>query len=144
VAEENVGIWRYGADPTDGTDPATDRVLVDSTDLTGHLVKDVEGVAIAYDVAGSDYLFASSQGNSTYTVYRRGEDGAFAFFQSFKVDAAESGIDGTQETDGIDVTSASLGPDFPGGLFVAQDGVNGAENQNYKLVPLGSVLPDAP
>ena len=144
VAEENVGIWRYGADPSDGTDPVTDRLLVDSTDLTGHLAKDVEGLAIAYDVAGRDYLFASSQGNSTYTVYRRGEDGSFRFFRSVKVEAAESGIDGTQETDGIDVTSASLGPDFPGGLFVAQDGVNGAENQNYKLVPLESVLFDAP
>jgi len=40
-----------------------------------------------------------------------------------------------EQTDGIDVTSASLGPAFPHGLFVAQDGVNEGGNQNFKLVP---------
>ena len=40
------------------------------------------------------------------------------------------------------MTTASLGPDFPGGLFVAQDGVNGDQNENHKLVPLASLLSD--
>ncbi|MDD9962960.1 MAG: phytase, partial [Gammaproteobacteria bacterium] len=45
--------------------------------------------------------------------------------------------DGVSETDGIDVTSANLGPDFAHGLFIAQDGRNitPAERQNFKLVP---------
>ena len=35
------------------------------------------------------------------------------------------------------MTSAALGPAFPKGLFVAQDGSNTkpSANQNYKLVP---------
>ena len=46
-----------------------------------------------------------------------------------------NGIDGTQDTDGIDVTTADLGAPFADGLFVAQDGENDGANQNYKLVP---------
>jgi 3-phytase len=40
------------------------------------------------------------------------------------------------ETDGLDVTSAPLGPRFPQGLLVAQDGRNLSprERQNYKYV----------
>ena len=40
-------------------------------------------------------------------------------------------------TDGLDVSSAYFGPNFPGGVFVAQDGRNITpdENQNFKLVP---------
>ena len=47
------------------------------------------------------------------------------------------GIDGSSETEGIDVTSANLGDAFPNGLFVAQDGRNISpdERQNFKLVP---------
>jgi len=39
------------------------------------------------------------------------------------------------DTDGIDVTATPLGPRFPRGLFVAQDGRNDGANQNFKLVP---------
>ena len=47
------------------------------------------------------------------------------------------GIDGTTDTDGIDVTSTSLGSAFPHGLFIAQDGKNTSPTppQNFKLVP---------
>jgi 3-phytase len=44
-------------------------------------------------------------------------------------------VDGVQETDGIDVTSANLGAGLEKGLFVAQDGDNPGSNQNFKLVP---------
>jgi 3-phytase len=43
-------------------------------------------------------------------------------------------IDGVTHTDGIDVTSISLGPAYDGGLFVAQDDRNDNGNQNFKLV----------
>ena len=53
--------------------------------------------------------------------------------------------DGVQDTDGLDVVSAPLGPRYPMGLLVVQDGVNlapdGAEaNQNFKLVSWQEVL----
>src|SRR5262249_13638526 len=44
-------------------------------------------------------------------------------------------IDAVSGTDGIDATSASLGPAFPQGMFIAQDGENDGCNQNFKFVP---------
>ncbi len=42
-------------------------------------------------------------------------------------------VDGTSETDGIDILTGDL-PGFAGGLFVAQDGDNSPEAQNFKFV----------
>ena len=54
-------------------------------------------------------------------------------------------VDGVEDTDGLDVVSAPLGPRYPMGLLVVQDGVNlapdGAEaNQNFKLVSWRDVI----
>ncbi|MBP9903434.1 MAG: phytase, partial [Verrucomicrobia bacterium] len=43
-------------------------------------------------------------------------------------------VGATQETDGIAVSGGSFGPDYPDGLFVAQDGDNAPAAQNFKLV----------
>jgi 3-phytase len=129
IGEEDRGIWRYGAEPGAGKK----RRLVDSTGGDGHLDADVEGLTLAYGRNGTGLLIASSQGDSTFAVYRR--QGANAFVRGFKIGTA-SGIDEVKETDGIDATTASLGPRFPRGLFVAQDGRNDSGNQNFKLVPL--------
>jgi 3-phytase len=133
VSEEEVGIWRYGAEPTDGTK----RVMVDSTGSTGHLVADVEGLVIAYGRGGDGFLIASSQGDSSYVLYERG--GSNAFVRRFQI---RDGVrtDGTEDTDGIDVTTADLGSTFSSGLFVAQDGHNDRGNQNYKLVPWDGII----
>ena len=133
VAEENVGIWRYGAEPGDGEA----RTALDATGAQGHLTADVEGLAVYYGNAGSGFLLASSQGSSEYVLYERvtGE-----YVGSFRIVAA-NGIDGTSDTDGIDVTNVPLGTAFPNGLFVAQDGLNSdpGANQNFKLVPWESI-----
>ena len=54
------------------------------------------------------------------------------------------GADGCSDTDGIEAVAADLGPTFPGGLFVCQDGRNtppgSAGRQNFKLVRLDSLL----
>ena len=42
-------------------------------------------------------------------------------------------VGSTEETDGIDVVTGDFGSDFPGGLFVAQDGQNAPSAQNFKL-----------
>lgn len=128
VSEEPTGIWRYGAEPGAGAR----RVLVDSTGGSGHLVSDVEGLTVAYGSSGRGYLIASSQGNSSFVVYRRA--GRNRHVTTFSVGAG-NGIDGIDDTDGIDVTTANLGPPFEEGLFVAQDGENEGGNQNFKLVP---------
>ena len=128
VGEEKRGIWKYGAEPRAGTR----RTLVDSTGRDGHLTADVEGLAIAYGPGGTGVLVASSQGNDTFAVYRRQGDNEFV--RTFRVGGGRR-ADDVQDTDGIDVTTAGLGPRFRAGLFVAQDGRNDGGNQNFKLVP---------
>jgi 3-phytase len=132
VAEEAVGIWKFGAEPETGSDHTQVAKVGD-----GHLFADVEGLAIAYGKDGAGYLIASSQGNHSYVVYRR--EGNNEFVKKFRVSAGD-GVDGCEETDGIDVTTANLGPAFPHGVFVVQDGFNDKGNQNFKLVPLQTIV----
>jgi 3-phytase len=133
LGEEDVGIWKFGAEP----DAGDARTQVDKTGAGGHLTSNVEGLAIAYGRNGAGYLVASSQGNNSYVVYRRG--GNNRYVKTFRI-VDGNGVDGTSDTDGIDVTAAYLGPAFPRGVFVAQDGSNDRGNQNFKLVPWHLVI----
>jgi 3-phytase len=126
VSEEAVGVWKYEAEP----DAGTARVAVD--EVGSNLEADVEGLAIYYRADGDGYLIASSQGSSQYAAYDRGGDNPY--LTSFQIVDSPS-VDGTSDTDGIEVMSAPLGASFPNGLFVAQDGDNDTGNQNFKLVP---------
>lgn len=127
ISEEDRGIWVYGAEP----DAGDGRRLVDSVGKGGHLTADAEGLAIAKHGPGTGYLIASSQGDNSYSLYRR--EGANEFAHSFRI-AGGGGIDGVDDTDGIEVATGSLGPRFPRGVFVVQDGTNDDGNQNFKLV----------
>jgi len=131
IGEEDVALWKYSAEP----DRGEARTMVDNTD-TGNLTDDIEGMSIYYGRDGTGYLIVSSQGADDYAVYERQGDNRF--LGHFYVIADEAtGIDGTSETDGLDVTSANLGPAFPGGALVVQDGrnISPVENQNFKIVP---------
>jgi len=130
IGEENVGIWKYGAEPGDGSA----RTMVDPTGPAGHITADVEGLAIYYTSDGGGYLLASSQGSNQFVIYDRLTN---AHVGTFEIVAGA--IDGVTGTDGIDVTNFSLGPAFPEGLFVAQDGNNSGANQNFKYVPWGAI-----
>ena len=132
IGEEGVGIWKYGAEPEDGSE----RIMVDSTGSTGHLAADVEGLTLYYTREGGGYLIASSQGSDEFVIYRRDGDNKYLF--TFEV-VAGNGIDRVTNTDGIDVTNFNLGPAFPWGLFVVQDGSNDLGNQNFKLIPWQSI-----
>ena len=145
IGEEDVGIWKYGAEPTSPTDGAN-RVLVDGADGDGHLAADVEGLTIYYAWGLEGYLIASSQGEGsaghpltdTFAVYQRGGDNEHVM--NFRVVENEAlGIDAVGNTDGIMVSNAYLGARFPLGVFVAQDGSNSGGNQNFKLVPWESI-----
>ncbi len=133
IGEEAVGIWKYGAEP----DAGESRVQIDKAGPEGHLVADVEGLTIAYGKDGTGYLIVSSQGNNSYVVYRREQNNAYV--KTFSITAGND-IDGTEDTDGIDVTMANLGPAFPMGVFVAQDGFNDKGNQNFKFVPFHLII----
>jgi 3-phytase len=136
VNEEDVGLWRLGAEPDGGNA----MIAVDRVDTNPAIKDDMEGIGL-YDLGGGrGYLIASSQGNNTYAVYRR--EGDQAYLGSFAVVAdARSGIDGVSETDGLEVTSANLGPGFEHGAMIAQDGRNvlPGELQNYKYIPWSSI-----
>jgi 3-phytase len=132
IAEEAIGIWKFSAEPDAGSERTQVAKVGD-----GRLFADVEGLTIAYGKDGAGYLMASSQGDHSYVVYRR--DGNNEFVKKFRVGNGD-GVDGCEETDGIDVTTANLGPAFPQGVFVVQDGFNDKGNQNFKLVPLQSIV----
>ena len=132
VGEEEVGIWKYGAEPIAGAA----RSQVDR--VGGHVVADVEGLTLAYGANGTGYLLASSQGDSAIAVYER--TGGNAFVERFSI-GGNGGIDAVSNTDGIDATSADAGPGFAHGLLVAHDAANsGANASNLKYVPLEQIL----
>jgi 3-phytase len=131
VAEEDVGLWRTGAEP--GTKAAARSIA--TVAANPKLKDDMEGIGL-YDLGGGrGYLVVSSQGNNSYAVFRR--EGDQAYLGSFAVVAdGARGIDGISETDGLEVTSENLGPGFEHGAMIAQDGRNvlPSENQNFKAV----------
>jgi len=137
VAQELVGIWR--AELSDPTGEA--RRQIDSVGGSGHLVEDVEGLTLWRGEAGAGYLIASVQGASTYAVYDRAGENAYrgAFSIAASADAAADGVSGT---DGIDIVSTPLGPEFPVGLMVAQDDENTDPQalQNFKYVSWAEVV----
>ena len=133
LGEETRGIWKFGAEP----DAGEAGELIATVSGSGPLVGQVEGLTLAYGAGGAGFLIASSQGDSSFAVFQR--EGANAYVGSFQI-VPGGGIDGTDETDGIDVSTANLGPSFPAGVLVAQDGENDGAAQNFKLVPLQNVL----
>ena len=98
------------------------------------LVADVEGMSLYLD--GDDgYLVVSSQGNYSYAVY--GRQPPYRYRGSFVIGNNPSdNIDGSQETDGLDVSSMIRTQSFPEGLLVVQDGINTQPRraQNFKYI----------
>jgi 3-phytase len=136
VAEEDVALWKLDAEPSSKTAPKAVARVADNPALKD----DLEGVGIYAQAGGKGYLVLSSQGNNSYALFRREGDNAYVGSFAVIADGA-TGIDGISETDGLEVTSASLGAGLEGGAFVAQDGrnVSPPENQNFKLVPWSAI-----
>ncbi|MGL1958303.1 MAG: phytase [Colwellia sp.] len=130
--EEEVGLWSLDlnnqkAKPT--------RIEVDS-DI---LVADVEGMDL-YHAKNDTYLVVSSQGDNSYAVFSLAKN--IKYKGSFRVIYNEkTGIDGTQETDGLTISSSNLGEPYTSGLMVIQDGLNRKPNerQNFKYVSWAEV-----
>ena len=131
LSEEDVGIWKYDLTAA-GTVPPRVRLA----SLDANLSADVEGLAL---VGGE--LIASAQNvvaprenwYSRYDALTGQHLGRFRI-----VDGPSS--DDCDQTDGIAAHGGYLGPAFPQGLFVCQDGYNDAPGtsgtQNFKLAPL--------
>ncbi len=137
VGEEEKGIWKISLN--DSTVPMA--LLPESqSEVNSDIVYDIEGLSIYYGENDSGFLLASIQGSFSYALFDRNENN---YLGSFSIKDA-GGIDGVEETDGLDIYSSSIGLDFPDGLLVVQDGFNyeneKASPQNFKLVNLSDVL----
>lgn len=133
VAEEDSGIFRFDAEPISDAMTKRDGIVIDLVGK-GRLKADVEGLALFNDGNGGGYLIASSQGDSTFVVYRR--RGCNDFVTRFAVgDNIALGVGGAELTDGIEVTNIALGPAFPQGLLVVMHDNRGKEGDNLKLIP---------
>ncbi|MEO1660278.1 MAG: phytase [Pseudomonadota bacterium] len=120
VGEEDVGIWRFSAEP--GAD--TEGALIARAGDGGDLTADIEGLSIYHGAAPDDgYLIASSQGDNTYAVFNRAPPHAFRGRFQVSFDGVVIG-----DTDGLAVTSKPIGDVFPDGLLVVQDGFIRDEN----------------
>jgi len=129
VAEEDVGLWRFAADPTAPT-TATPIAKVDGRTL----VADAEGLALAPAGRTGGYLVASSQGDNAYILYRLPN---VTYAGRFRIGGGPH--DGTSDTDGIELMLGDFGPAYRQGLFVAQDGDNAPDTQNFKYVSWAAV-----
>jgi 3-phytase len=128
VAQEDVALWRYGAEPTDDSP----RIAV-ATVGDGNVVADLEGVGLALGPGSSGYLVISVQAEDRIATYDRETN---AFLRSFEV-GANGDIDAVNQTDGLDISTAALGPMFPHGALVVHDGNNsGGTTSNLKFIPL--------
>ncbi|MBK6412033.1 phytase [Sphingopyxis sp.] len=122
VGEEVGGLWEL---KQDGKGAAGRLVAPIDNE---RLVADLEGLA-TIDHKGQRYLIASSQGDNAYAVFRLP---SVEYVGRFAVAAGQFGA--TSETDGIEAIAGNFGPAYPGGIFLAQDGDNAPEAQNFKLL----------
>ncbi|WP_079913716.1 phytase [Paenibacillus sp. 32352] len=131
IAEEDVAIWKYNAEPDGGKEPLAQVDIADGR----RLQDDIEGLTMYYGKDGTGYLIASSQGSNSYAIYDRQNDNKY--ISNFNIVDGDR-IDGTSETDGIDVLGFGLGAQYPYGIFVSQDDANYENgkkiNQNFKIV----------
>lgn len=137
IGEEGRGIWKTAIDPAAGTQMT---LIKDSDDSNPNISYDIEGLSM-YKDGDTGYLVASSQGNFSYAVFERTGDNRYV--GSFKIQDG-NGLDGVEETDGLDMVRDSLSPLYPRGLLVVQDGFNyDGETmvpQNFKLISMTKVL----
>jgi 3-phytase len=129
ISQEDVALWRYGANPSDGTA----RVAIDTVVPGGRLTPDVEGVAITGNRVIVSSQYGKARSKSYFTVYTRDTN---HYVQAFRIGNGPVSDD-CDGTDGIAAYHGYLGPKYPLGLFVCQDGSNGVPgssgNQNFKL-----------
>ncbi len=128
VAQEDVALWRYGAEPTAGSTRTAVGTVGD-----GNLAADLEGLSLAKGPGTTGYLVISVQGESRFVTYDRETN---AHLNGFSVGASGS-IDAVSECDGLDISTANLGPGFTKGALVVHDGDNtSGVTSNLKYIPL--------
>ena len=123
IAEENKGLWQINADPN----IAENRRLIFGVNKI--FKKDFEGLALYKSDEENGSIIISVQGSNGYAVLDRKNHKLKKFVKV--IDG--NGIDGTSDTDGIEVTSMSTRK-YKKGFLVVQDGFNDDGFQNFKLI----------
>ena len=114
-ADEGDGIHKYHADP-DNPDAARELAHFGRSGFRA----DREGIGIYARGDGTGYVICTDQldGSSNYHIFRREGAPGNPHDHSELMKVVAGGAD---QTDGIEVTSAALGPDFPNGMMVAMN-----------------------
>jgi 3-phytase len=131
IGEEKRGVWLANADVATNTSDNKPLQLIAKVDQ--HLHADVEGLAL-YHGKQASYLVVSSQGDSSYVIYDA--QAPFAYRGKFRIGFnTVRGIDGSSETDGLEISSANFGGPYEDGILIVQDGHKhlpvGAQNFKY-------------
>ncbi len=134
-ADEDDGIHKWHADP-DHPEAARELAKFGRAGFSG----DREGIAIYARDDGTGYIICTDQlaTNSEYRIYAREGSPGRPHDHSRLLKVVRGGADAT---DGIEATSAALGPGFPHGLLVAMN----SSGRNFFLYRWESVaLPGTP
>lgn len=132
IGEEEKGVWKLRIDP----EKRTKLELLDQATVLGNknIYEDIEGISLYCTTNDEGYLIVSSQGNYSYAIFNR--KAPHNYIGSFRI--VDGKYDGSEETDGLDIINLNLGPKFPKGLMVVQDGYNKEDGksvaQNFKIV----------
>ncbi|MEU8954807.1 phytase [Streptomyces sp. NPDC048518] len=162
AGQEDVGIWRVPADLTGkpqlvervreygvpGTyDEETEECVPGPDPGFGgkRIASDVEGLTLVQERDGDGYVLASSQGDNTFAAYDREPGEHNEYEGGFRVTPAGGALDGSEECDGAAALNEPLGPEYPHGLLVVQDGHDAPgegdrPSTNFKFVDLGKVM----
>jgi hypothetical protein len=128
MGEEKRGVWVTSAK----ADQPADMQMV--MPVGKQLVADVEGLSI-YFGEKANYLLVSSQGDNSYLVLET--QAPYRLRGKFRIGLnLAKGIDGTSETDGLDVSAVNFGGEFANGMLVVQDGYKRLPDgtQNFKYI----------
>lgn len=122
-ADEGDGIHKYHADP-DHPFAANELAHFAREGFRG----DREGIAIYAHADGTGYLVCTDQlaGNSDYHIFKREGESGRPHDHSRRLKVVRGGAD---STDGLEITSAPLGPRLPFGLMVAMN----SKDRNFLL-----------
>lgn len=130
-ADEGLGIRKYAADPA-APNAGRQLALFGTTGFLG----DREGIAIYSGVNGTGYIVCTDQvkGNARYFRFKREGEPRRPHDHNRNLGGVRGGSD---ETDGIEIVTAPLGPEFPAGLMVTMN----STPKNFLLFRAGDVVP---
>jgi 3-phytase len=137
---ENLGVWKFNLGdnhPVELIATVSKAKSEPNADIfpegTPRLTNDIEGLAMHYGPDGKGALIVSVQGINEYAFFDRQNN---KYIGSFRLNYGTA--DPITETDGLELLSASLSPEFPLGVFVVHDHHNTDDagkilNGNYKI-----------